>query len=78
MVTTTDNFETLSSVSLENDTLLPTQDSGTSLPHCEDKTFKNIYTTVRCIQGIITIFVNVITIIAITKYRKVNIFLLNA
>ena len=54
----------------------PAQGNETRLLPYNDKTFINIYTTLRCIQGFITIVVNVITIIAITRYKKVNVYLL--
>ena len=50
-----------------------TPGNETSLPPYNDKTFIIIYTTLRCIQGFMTIVGNVITIIAITRYKKVSI-----
>ena len=58
-----------------NRVLVTTRGRETPLPPYNDKTFINIYTTLRCIQGFITIVVNVITIIAITRYKKVSVYL---
>ena len=38
----------------------------------EDETFMTVYTVVRCVQGLITIPVNVLTIMVILKFKKVS------
>ena len=73
-IATTGEITTLSSIPPDTDTLLPTsQGNETVLTPYNDKTFKTVYTTLRCIQGIITIVVNVITINVITKHKKVSV-----
>ena len=73
-IATTEEITTLSSISPDIDTLLPiSQVNETLVTPYNDKTFKTVYTTLRCLQGIITIVVNVITINVITKYKKVSV-----
>ena len=50
--------------------------SNDTAPEVEDyryKIFSIIYITVRCLQGLVTILVNVLTIVVILKFKKVNI-----
>ena len=38
----------------------------------EDETFGIIYLIARCLQGLITILVNILTVMVILKYKKVR------
>ncbi len=38
----------------------------------EGNVFQIIYLIMRCIQGLLTIFLNLVTVIIITKYKKLK------
>ena len=71
------NTEITSTFTMENNVTLPYDIQNYTSEYEEtsrykDYIFRNIYMTIRCLQGLITILVNVLTISAILKYKKVG------
>ena len=64
-------FTMENNVTLSNDVHNYTSDWEDTLKY-QDYTFWNIYMFFRFLQGLITILVNVLTICAILKYKKVG------